>query len=190
MTKVSELCSKLEALVVARDAASTELDAALARFKAIDPAVPEEIIVGRAHDIIFLDRQWFRPPWPIQCERRVVEAEGWRAMLADPPLGFSSGQPIPDVVERMRAGLAAAERYEARRSEARRTSGLDAAETAYTTANDAVQDMRRAVIAAPLDTMGDVKLKAHAFAGWMEGEEPDPMLAHLLRSLTDLPATV
>lgn len=166
-------------------------DEASLRFETAKPEMPEEIFVKGLDDRMTLDTSWFRPPLQYAAAnklRQYVPAEGWQAMLAEPPKLFGSDEVNECALERIRVGLAAAERYEELVHKADVEAGYSAAADAEEEARQRLDELDDAILALPARSMGDLLLQVDVLRANMKPgcELPDAMVEGLIASIEAL----
>lgn len=162
-------------------------DDARDRFEAAKPQVPEEIVV-KGTDRMVLNSAWFRPLFFTPGRRQTVPAEGWRAMLADPPRLFGSDKVNECALERIRTGLAAAERYEELVRKADLAAEYSAAHDAYEATLDRLWELDARILAMNAQSLNDVVLQAAVVEARSEddGDVPTEFVSALLDSIKAL----
>lgn len=190
---IAQLAAQREQLKAEVEKLSALNDEARDRFEAAKPQVPEEIVV-KGDDRMVLDTAWFRPP-SFQFAvanglRQTVPAEGWRAMLANPPRLFGSDEVNERALERIRTGLAAAERYEELVHKADAEAGYSTAHAAYNAAVERFWELDARILAMNAQSLQDVALQAAVVRACAEddGSVPPEFVSGLLGSIEALAA--
>ncbi|MGE3228115.1 MAG: hypothetical protein AB7J30_01585 [Hyphomicrobium sp.] len=186
---IAQLAAQRELLREEAAKSAALADAASARYKAAKPAQPEEIFV-KGDDRMTLDTAWFRPA-SFQFAvanglRQTVAAEGWQAMLADPPRLFGSDKVNERALERIRSGLAAAERYEEAVRRADLEAGYSAAHEAFEAAHDRLWALDERIVEMKAACFEDVVRQAGIVRAHCESGLPDGMIEALLTSIEAL----
>lgn len=162
-------------------------DEAIRRLEALKPAMPEEMIVRDVDDRMTLDSSWFRPCAPVHGAIIWIPAEGWRDMLANPRHLRGSDKVDQRTLGRVRAGLAAAERYDELFRNAKLTAGYEASRKAYEAADDRLWKLDKRILAMTATSFGDIVLQAAVVqAHCADDEAPAEMVAALLASIGTL----
>lgn len=188
---IAELAARREMLKAEVDKLSALDDVAGDRFEAANPKIPEEIVV-KGDDRMVLDTAWFRPPSfqfaAANGLRQTVPAEGWRAMLANPPRLFGGHEVNERALERIRVGLAAAERYEELVRKADLETGYSAANDAWEAALDRLRALDMRILALRAQSLNDVVLQAAVVEARSvdDRDVPGELVSGLLRSIKAL----
>ena len=164
-------------------------DAALDLYEAAKPAPPKEILVTGADDRMTLDSAWFRPPLHFATANglcQTVPAEGWRAMLRNPPRMFGSDEVNKRALERIRVGLAAAERYEDAIRKVDVETGYSAANKAFEDAHDRLWEIDDQIVAMKARSINDLIQQANVVRAHCESGVSDCMINALLTSIEAL----
>lgn len=189
---ISQLAAQRERLKTEVAKLSALAGEARARFEAAKPDVPDEICVKGVNDRMTLDTRCFRPPLQVAMAnglRQTVPAEGWRAMLADPPRLFGSDKVNERALERIRIGLAAAERYKEAVRRADLKAGYSAANEAFEAAHDRLWEIDERIVAMKAGSFDDVVRQANVVRAHCESGVSDDMIGALLSSIEALGRT-
>lgn len=167
-----------------------ECDAAMDRFAAMRPAVPDGIRLRGLGDLLNIrDRGYIHPAGG----RPYGTAAAFRSLIERPVLAADGKTPFKPTLEWAKACLPIAEAYEAATLEAKVASGLLAAEAASDALYDRISRAELEILGAQATSPQDLALQADVFEHYNPGDQPDPdtvvaLLTSIRRLASCLPA--